>query len=305
MIPDYQTLMLPVLKLFNEGKTSVKECVPSIKEQFDISDEEAEEIIPSGASLLYNRVHWARTYLSKAGLLQSPERGTHFITESGRNLLATNPSRIDNAMLREIAEFSEWQNQAGSQARSTKSSAPDSTPEKEQQTPEDAISEASKQLNRVLRDDLLQELHNVTPVRFERIILDLLSAMGFGGGTLSNTSLTPSTNDGGIDGVINEDALGLDAVFVQAKRNGAENKVGRPDIQKFVGSLTGEGASKGVFVTTSDFSREARDFIEKVQHRIVLINGVRMAELMIEYQVGVRTRSIVKIKSIDEEYFFE
>ena len=162
---------------------------------------------------------------------------------------------------------------------------------------------ASALIERALRDELLELLYRMDPIRFEKLILDLLQAMGFGKGRIDRGRLTATSGDGGIDGIIHEDALGLDAVFIQAKRYARDIKVGRPDIQRFVGSLTGEGASKGVFVTTSDFSREATQYIDRVQHRLVLINGQRLAQLMIEHEVGVRTRSTYKIRSVDEDYF--
>ncbi|SLN49694.1 Mrr restriction system protein [Aquimixticola soesokkakensis] len=164
---------------------------------------------------------------------------------------------------------------------------------------------AHKVLNAALRNELLAALRQVSPIRFEHLILDLLSQMGFGKGKSENHRLTPASGDGGIDGIINEDALGLDAIYIQAKRYAPENKVSRPDIQKFVGSLTGESATKGVFVTTSDFSKEAAAYIDRVQQRIVLINGQRLAQLMIEHNVGVRPRSTFQIKTLDEDYFVE
>ena len=164
---------------------------------------------------------------------------------------------------------------------------------------------AHKVVNAALRDDLLALLQSMSPTRFERLILDLLAAMGYGGGDLNNGRMTRATGDGGIDGVIDEDALGLDAVYIQAKRYDPSYKVGRPDLQRFVGSLTGEGATKGVFVTTSDFSRDATSYLERVQHRIRLINGQKLAGLMIQYGVGVRARSTYTIHSVDEDYFSE
>ncbi len=162
---------------------------------------------------------------------------------------------------------------------------------------------ASAILDAALRDELLALLQDVSPQRFERLILDLLAAMGYGGGDLTKGLTTKTTGDGGIDGIINEDALGLDAVYIQAKRFAPENKVSRPDIQRFVGSLTGESATKGVFVTTSDFSREARDYVNRVQQRIVLIHGQRLAQLMIQNGVGVRDRTTYVVRSVDEDYF--
>lgn len=172
-------------------------------------------------------------------------------------------------------------------------------------TPEDAMENASALLDSALRDELLALLQQISPTRFERLILDLLNGMGYGGGRIGSGALTKSTGDSGIDGMISEDALGLDAVYIQAKRYAPENTVGRPHIQQFIGSLTGESATKGVFVTTSDFSREARDYLNKVQQRVVLINGQKLAQLMIQHGVGVRTRTTYIVRSIDEDYFSE
>lgn len=301
-IPDYETLMLPVLKLFSSGAKNVSECLPAVKREFGITDQEAEELLPSGwVTVLQSRTHWARTYLSKAGLLESPKRNLHVITDLGRQVLAQNPQRIDNAFLDQFGSFAEWRNAANA----TTGSEETVTPAKidDSQTPEDAIEAADRLLKSALRDELLALLLDLSPQRFERVILDLLAAMGFGGGNLANGHMTKTTGDGGIDGIIHEDALGLDAVYVQAKRYAPDNKVSRPDIQRFVGSLTGEGATKGVFVTTSDFSKEAQDFVTRVQHRIVLINGQRFADLMLKHGVGVRVRATYTIQTVDEDYF--
>lgn len=312
-IPDYETLMLPVLRLFADGAPNVAACVPSLKAQFDISDEEAAELLPSGrVTVLQSRAHWARTYLSKAGLLESPKRNQHVITEKGREVLAANPERIDNSFLDRFEGFRDWRVRAAvgsGEVREGDTVTPAEMPIKaadgvdHRQTPEDAMAAAYRVMNAALRDDLLALLQVMNPLRFEALILDLLAAMGYGGGSLANARTTKATGDGGIDGVIDEDALGLDAVYIQAKRYDPSYKVGRPDLQRFVGSLTGEGASKGVFVTTSDFSRDAVTYVDRVQHRIKLINGQKLAALMIQYGVGVRTQSTYAIKRVDEDYF--
>jgi restriction system protein len=311
-IPDYETLMLPVLRQFSEGAKNVSECLPAIREQFDITDEEAAEMLPSGRiTLLSNRTHWARTYLSKAGLLSSPKRNLHVITDLGQKVLATNPDRIDNTTLTQFKEFNDWveQSRTGT-AHGTRASledtavgGEDTSPIDERQTPEDAMEAAFGLLEAALRDDLLALLHQLSPQRFEQVILDLLTAMGYGGGDATRGLTTKATGDGGVDGIIHEDALGLDAVYIQAKRYAPDNRIGRPDIQRFIGSLTGESATKGVFVTTSDFSREAREYLHRVQHRVVLINGQRLARLMIQHGVGVRVRRQYVIQSVDEDYF--
>jgi restriction system protein len=312
-IPDYETMMLPVLQLFAEGATNIAECIPRLREEFAITDEEAAELIPSGrVTLLQNRAHWARAYLGKAGLLESVKRNHHTMTERGREVLAARPARIDNTFLNRFDGFRDWRVRASSDSgvgdaptdelgRQAAATAPLSAASA--QTPEDAIAAAHKVINAALRDDLLSLLQSMNPVRFERLILDLLGAMGYGGGDLGNGRMTRASGDGGIDGVIDEDALGLDAVYIQAKRYDPNYKVGRPDLQRFVGSLTGEGANKGVFVTTSGFSRDATAYVERVQHRIRLINGQQLAGLLIQYGVGVRARSSYTIHSVDEDYF--
>lgn len=310
-IPDYETLMLPVLRLFAEGKSSVSECIPHLQHQFAISDEDASILVNSGKKTrLQDRAHWARTYLSKAGLLTSPKRSMHVITERGREVLASNPSRIDKRFLSRFPDFTTWlelSRSAGPDIPSQEApgvlTSPDITPIDDRQTPEDAMEAASGLLNAALRDELLTLLLQLTPQRFEHVILDLLMAMGYGGGASERGMVTKMTGDGGIDGIIHEDALGLDAVYIQAKKHSPENRIGRPDIQQFIGSLTGEGATKGVFVTTSDFSKEAHEYLRRVQHRVVLINGRRLAQLMILHGIGVRTRQTYLVQSIDEDCF--
>lgn len=304
-IPNYETLMLPVLRLFESGKKNVAECLPHLRAEFDISDEEAQELLPSGRmTVLQSRAHWARTYLSKAGLLHSPSRNLHVITEDGRELLRQNPADISNGLLAQFDDFADWI--ARSSGRTQILGGADLSGDvslDDGQTPDDTMAAADAILNAALADEIAEALRNITPQRFERLILDLLIAMGYGGGDIDNGRLTKVTGDGGIDGVINEDALGLDAVYVQAKRYAPENTVGRPDIQRFIGSLTGESASKGVFVTTSSFSKEARDYIGRIQHRVVLIDGSALAHLMIKHGVGVRERARYVIKGLDLDYF--
>lgn len=214
------------------------------------------------------------------------------------------PSRIDTKYLDRFPAFSEWRQVYKTADPDTghKPSIAASTPT-EAVSPDELIQTAFTEIELALEDDLLDRLHAMHPVRFERLILDLLKAMGYGAGSFGKHEMTKTSGDGGIDGIIHEDALGLDAVYIQAKRYQAESKVGRPAIQQFIGSLTGEGATKGVFVTTSDFSTEARDYLNKVQHRIVLINGERLARLMIQHEVGVRARRSFVIRSVDEDYF--
>lgn len=303
-VPDYQTLMLPVLKAFAAGATRVADVLPGLRAEFQITEEEAQELLPSGTmTVLANRAHWARTYLSKAGLLESPRRNHHQITERGLGLLASRPGSIGVGTLSGFEAFKDWRG-------ATKVSdglLPNVEPEEGQPeaTPDEQIARAHAQLNAALEVDLLSLVYTLHPTRFERLIIDLLNAMGYGAGELAKSMLTKTSGDGGIDGIIHEDALGLDAVYIQAKRYAPGSNVGRPAIQQFVGSLTGEGATKGVFVTTSDFSGEARAYLGKVQHRIVLINGGELARLMIRHGVGVRPRPAYIINDVDEGYFAE
>ena len=256
--------------------------------------------------MLASRAHWARTYMSKAGLLESPKRNLHLITDRGKHLLGQKPSKIDNSTLAKFEGFNAW--------RISSVSAPRERGTEESSltellvrvaTPEEEIDRAFRQIQDTLESDLLDRLQSMHPVRFEWLILDLLKAMGYGAGTFGKHEMTKTSGDGGIDGIIHEDALGLDAVYIQAKRYQAETKVGRPAIQQFIGSLTGEGATKGVFVTTSDFSAEARGYLAKVQHRVVLIGGRELARLMIRHGVGVRDRVAYVLRSVDEDYFVD
>ncbi len=303
-IPDFQTLMLPVLRLFGEGNLNVTQCLPSLQREFNISDEEAAELNPSGTMTTFaNRTHWARTYLSKAGLLTSPSRNRHVVTEDGRKLLSSGVDRIDMKTLEKFPAYIKWR-EAERQNPLTDGLAPKHIEvARSEGTPEELIERASHELSAALVDDLMGRLHSMHPVRFERLILDLLKAMGYGAGTFGKHEMTKTSGDGGIDGIIHEDALGLDAVYIQAKRYQAETKVGRPAIQQFIGSLTGKGANKGVFVTTSDFSADAKAYLAKVQHRVVLIGGAELARLMIQNRVGVRDRLTYVLRSVDEDYF--
>lgn len=312
-VPDYQEFMLPLLQLMSEKPVSVAECLPALRNRFGLSEEEASLLTPGGGkTLVADRAHWARTYMSKAGLLSSPKRKFHVATEAGLQVLASKPVKIDVQFLDSFPGFKAWRTAAGSSKSGSGATAatmagsdhPTSTEAPASKTPEEAIKAAHDLLESSLRDDLLARLAEMNPIRFERLLLDLLSAMGFGGGDLSQTEMTKVTGDGGIDGIIHEDALGLDRVYLQAKRYAPGNNVGSPAIYQFAGSLTARGAVKGVFVTTSDFTKDARSVASNItQHRIVLIDGQELARLMIRYRVGVRPRTTFVVSSVDEDYF--
>ena len=302
--PDFQTAMLPVLRAFANGAVSVADVLPVLRAEFAITDEEADELIPSGRlTTLQSRAHWARTYLAKAGLLTSPRRNRHEITEAGRQLLGSGVTRIDMNTLEQFPAYVAWREKEQSSALRDEKIEAQSVQSISARTPEERIGDDFNIVEASLSEDLLAAIHGMTPKQFEQLIVDLLLKMGYGGGDRSMGERIGKSGDGGIDGIFNEDALGLDAVCVQAKRYSPDSKVGRPALQAFVGSLTGEGANKGVFVTTSDFSREAKDYLNKVQHRIVLINGERLARLMIQHEVGVRARRTYVLRSVDEDYF--
>lgn len=303
-VPDFQSAMLPVLRAFDEGAQNVSDVLPALRVEFAITDQEADTLLPSGRiTTLQSRAHWARTYLSKAGLLTSPSRNRHLITDAGRKLLASGVTRIDMKSLDQFPTYVAWRDQETKPP--SESGQQEIAPLSSQviETPEERIERNFALVDSALSEDLLAAVHGMTPQQFELLIVNLLLAMGYGGGDRAMGERIGKSGDGGIDGIINEDALGLDAVYIQAKRYAPDSKVGRPALQAFVGSLTGEGANKGVFVTTSDFSKEAKDYLNKVQHRIVLINGDRLARLMIQHEVGVRARKTYVLRSVDEDYF--
>nr|WP_245398617.1 restriction endonuclease [Oceaniglobus trochenteri] len=298
--------MCPTLRAFADGATSVREVVPVLKRLFDLSDAQCEQTLPSGrVTVLASRTHWARTYLGKAGMLHSPRRNVHEITRRGRDFLARFPDGFRQSDLEESAEFRDWK-ATSAQGNTATPDRPILEPsDNAQETPEAILERTFGEIEASLVEEVLLAVLGLSPDRFELLIVDLLVAMGYGGGDAAMARAIGRSGDGGIDGIINEDALGLDAVYVQAKRYALDNKVGRPAIQAFVGSLTGESATKGVFVTTSGFSSEARAYIKKVQQRIVLINGDQLARLMIRHEVGVRARQTYVLRSIDEDYFAE
>lgn len=305
-IPSMNDVMLPTLKLLAEGATNARECLPGLQKWFCLSKEEMDELVPSGTrGRVFDRSDWAIFHMMKAGLIDRPKRGYYQPSESGRQLL---DGQITELSLKELSEFPAYQQW---KEREKPGITAGSTPQEDIKlpqsssglTPEEAIETAFAELSADLVEDLLTATLGLSPTRFEKLILDLLRAMKYGGGDDAMYRETARSGDGGIDGIINEDALGLDAVYIQAKRYAPENKVSRPSLQAFVGSLTGEGATKGVFVTTSDFTKEAKEYVDRVQQRIVLINGDRLARLMIQHDVGVRPRKVYILRSVDEDYF--
>jgi restriction system protein len=301
-IPDYQTVMLPLLKQARDGNEySLGQLIDALADAFSLTEAERQELLPSGAQPVFNnRVSWARTYLTKAGLLVSPRRGFHRITDRGREVLTANPTKIDLAFLNQFPEFVEFKafrrDDAISQA--VHDAVVDST------TPQEALELAYQRIRGDLEAELLDRLKKCSPAFFERLVVDLLVKMGYGGSRQDAGRAIGRSGDEGIDGIIKEDKLGLDVVYIQAKRwNSAV--VGRPEIHRFVGALVGQRARKGVFITTSTFSNDARTYAQGIENKVVLIGGQELASLMIEHGVGVTTLNVYEVKRIDSDYFAE
>lgn len=297
--------MLPVLKLAAEGERRVPETAEQIANIFRLTDEEREEILPSGRQrILHNRIHWAKFYMSKAGLVEIPKRGLFRATRAGLDLLASNPRSIDVKALKSYPSFLEFYE--ASTAKQPKSERPIVNElAVSSATPEEQIDAAQTVLHSALSSDLLQRILDNSPAFFEHLIVDLLVAMGYGGSHEKAALKLGKSGDNGVDGVIDEDRLGLDRIYVQAKRYAEQNTVQRPEVQGFVGSLVGFGATKGVFVTTSTFSAGASEFADKIPQRVILIDGAKLTDLMIEHDVGVRINRRVAIKRLDEDFFSE
>lgn len=297
-IPDYQSLMLPLLVYAGDGKEhSLRGAIEALANQFLLTADERRELLPSGRQATFdNRVGWARTYLKKAGLLASPKRSYFQITPRGLEVLAQNPTKIDDAFLRRFPEFLEFH-------RGTKKD-PDDIPadDSDQTTPEEAIENAYQRARESLAVELLQSVKECSPEFFEQLVIDLLIRMGYGGTRRDAGQKLGKSGDGGIDGIINEDRLGLDVVYIQAKRWDSTS-VGRPEIQKFAGALQGQRAKKGIFLTTSTFSKDAYDYASRIDNKIVLMDGEMIAQLLIDYGVGVNTAATYELKRIDSDYF--
>lgn len=298
-IPDYQTCMLPLLRFYSDGQEhNFREAVEALAKDFKLSDIEKREMLPSGQQEIFNnRIGWARTYLKKAGLIDSPKRGLNKITARGLEVLKQNPPKIDVHFLSQFKEFQEFR------ALRRNKGNEQSEPEMNDKTPEEFLESAYQSIRNDLALDLLQLLKTCSPSFFERLVVEVIVKMGYGGTRQDAGKAIGRSGDGGIDGIIKEDKLGLDAIYIQAKR--WENTVGRPDIQKFVGALTGLRARKGLFITTSNFSSEAEDYVSRIDARVVLINGKTLAQLMIEHNVGVSTVNIYEVKKVDSDYFLE
>lgn len=298
-IPDFQSIMRPMLELAADGKEhSMADTREELAEKFKLTQEEENLLLPSGRQGRFaNRVAWARVYLGQAGALVSPRRGHFQITDRGRDVLKQAPQRITIKDLERFPEFIEF--------RTPKARTEDSTEviHSESETPEEQLETAYLRFRNNIASELLARVKGASPKFFERLVVELLLKMGYGGSRKEAGEAIGKAGDEGIDGIINEDRLGLDVIYIQAKK--WEGVVGRPEVQKFVGALHGKRAKKGVFITTSTFSSEAADYVARIDPKVVLIDGQSLAELMTDFDVGVTPVSVYETKRVDSDYFGE
>lgn len=300
MIPNYQGFMLPLLQLINDDKIhTLKECVERLSDILNLTEDEKYELLPSGKqTVVANRISWAKFYLEKAGLLEVVSHGKYRITEEGINLLSEHPATINNEVLSRYEQFLEFMKQSAKKGNNTEhKTRSETTPSYSEQTPEELLDTTYKQLQSNLSEQLLQKVLQQSPQFFEKLVVDLLVKMGYGAG-----KITGRTGDGGIDGIIDEDKLGLDVIHIQAKRWQIGNNVGRKELQSFVGALAGQSGRKGVFITTSSFTHEAMTY-NPSNVKIAKIDGKRLADLMISYNLGVSSKMVYELKKIDSDYF--
>ncbi len=303
-IPDYQSLMLPVLKAAAKGEVRIGAVVDELADQLQLNSEERAALLPSGKQTIFsNRVHWAKSYLSKAQLVELTRRAHFTITPLGRSVLEKNPAAIDNHFLDQFEGFRQFRER--STDGETETVVPVELPITDtKQTPDEIMRAAHQQIDSALGQDLLDRIRSAPPDFFERLIVNLLLSMGYGGSRADKAGRTLGrSGDDGVDGVIDQDPLGLDRVYIQAKRYAAGNNIGPGAIRDFFGSLDRHKASKGLFVTTSTFSSAARETAEFLSKRIVLLDGMQLAALMIQQNIGCRVEDTLYIKKLDEEFF--
>jgi restriction system protein len=298
-IPDFQSVFMPLLKACADGQEHTKqELLPLLAKQFGLTEAELSVKIASGGARMFdNRVGWATSHLKQAGLLENLRRGVYRITARGLQVLNENPQPLNIRYLKRFPEFLASRNAPRDESQLVELAAVN--PE----TPDELIAGGYKQIREALAIELLDRIKHVAPSRFEELVVELLLKMGYGGTQEDAGRVVGKSGDGGIDGIINEDRLGLDVIYIQAKRWEAD--VGRPEIQKFVGALAGNKASKGVFITSSGFSKGATEYAAQVNHRVVLIDGPMLAELMMDHDLGVSTKDVYTVKRLDTDYFEE
>nr|WP_319372477.1 restriction endonuclease [uncultured Methanobacterium sp.] len=297
-IPDFQSIMLPLLKFASDKQEhSIREAIESLAQQFDLTEKDRKELLPSGMQPVFdNRVGWSRTSLKKAGLLESKKRGYFNITPEGLNVLNQNPPKIDIGFLMQFPGYVEFR--TGRAKDPVKSKTP-----KEDFSPEETLEYSYQKLRDNIAQELIDNVKSCSPEFFEKLVVDLLLNMGYGGSRRDAGEAIGRSGDGGIDGIIKEDRLGLDTIYIQAKR--WDSNVSRPEIQKFAGALQGKQSKKGVFITTSKFSKSANEYASIIDSKLVLIDGEQLAQLMIDYDIGVAKIKSYDLKSIDTDYFSE
>lgn len=302
MIPDYQNIMLPLLKNMSNEKThKLRELVEILGDHFRLTESERKELLPSGTQAIFdNRVGWAKFYLEKASLLKTEKRGQYKITELGMSFLKSNPTELKTKDLENFKAFREFKESIINKAEVENSSIENTDTVK---TPEEALEYAYQKLKNDLSRDLLDTIKNCSPSFFEKLVIDMLTKMGYGGSRKDAGKALGKTGDGGIDGIIKEDKLGLDTIYIQAKR--WENVVPVREIRDFAGALLSKKARKGIFITTSSFPKSAYEFVDSIEHKIILIDGARLTDLMFEFNVGLSTQSSYEVKRIDSDYFEE
>lgn len=303
-LPDYQAFMLPTLLYAADQKDhSLAELRDALAKRLNLSPDDLQELLPSGKQTTFaNRIAWAKVYLTHAGLLHAPKRGIFHITKRGQEVLAEKPSKIDKNYLMRFPEFLEFI--SGGAKEQIKNDSPKKISlDLASTTPEEALEHAYQQLRNELAGELLETIKNNSPYFFEKLVVHLLVQMGYGGSIKEAGTATKKTADEGIDGIIKEDKLGLDTIYLQAKR--WEGSVGRPEIQRFVGALHGQRAKKGVFITTSHFSQEAVEYASHIDPKVVLIDGPTLVSLMMDHNVGVGTTATYELKKIDTDFFEE
>jgi restriction system protein len=301
-IPDFQTLMLPVLKYASvQNEHSLREAVEFLANQFVLSEEEKNARLPSGKQpIFYNRVGWARTYLKQAGLLETSGKRNYLrITNRGKEVLRSNPSRVDMRFLEQYPEYVEFRERTREPEEEIEEHIQVTT-----LTPEESLDAAYRKMREDLTKELLDNIVRSSPEFFENLVVELLVAMGYGGSGTNAARAVGQSGDEGIDGIIDEDKLGLDSIYIQAKK-WTDKPVGREEIQRFVGALQGKRARKGIFITASRFTEQARNYAANIEMKVVLIDGKRLADLMIDHHVGVTTTTTYEIKRIDSDYFIE
>jgi restriction system protein len=301
--------MLPTLSALADGEAQHRRALTdAMSNHFELSANERSLLLPSGkAPVIRSRTGWALTYMKQAGLVESPRRGWYQITPTGQDVLTHAPHRIDNDFLMRFEGFRDFRARSRPDDKATTNNAPISDDELSStspvETPDEALEQAYSRLRATVEAELIETVKSVAPAFFEELVIDLLVHMGYGGNRTEAARAIGRTGDGGIDGVIDEDRLGLDSIYVQAKR--WDSSVGRPEIQKFAGALQGQRATKGIFITSSTFTREAEDYAQRIGIRIVLIDGRRLASLMFEHGVGVSAKRTYIVKAIDGDYFEE